>query len=97
MRSRKPTSTSGAKLVPHKRYVFSSEKPTREWIRKHKWRRLRKRIPVINDCRDLGAHFNVSQEARYGKTLTDRLNGAAEGTEKLDYFKAPYEKKEKII
>ena len=87
----------GAKIAPHKCYVFTSEKKEREWLRKHKWRRLKKRIPVINDCRDLGAHFNVSQEARYGTTLTDRLNGAAEGTEELDYFKAPHEKRKKIF
>ena len=84
----------GAKIAPQKCYVFSSEKPAREWLRKHKWRRLKKQVPVINDCRDLGAHFNVKQDARYGTTLTDRLKGAADGTEKLDYFKAPCEKKE---
>ena len=56
-----------------------------------------KRILVINNCRDLGAHFNVSEEVGYGATLTERLKGATESTDKLNFFKAPYEKKEKII
>ena len=87
----------GARIAPHKCYAFSSKNGAREWLRKHVWRRLRKRIPVINNCSDLGAHFNVSEEVRYGTTLSERLREAAESTDKLNFFRAPYEKKEKII
>ena len=85
----------GAKVAPHKCYAFSSDKKSREWLKVHRWRRLRKKISVVNHCRDLGAHFNVSEHVQYGTTFTDRLKDAAQITGRLDLFKAPYEKKEK--
>ena len=53
-------------------------------------------VKVVNNGRDLGAHFNISGEARYGNTLTERMAQATGGAERLDKYRAPYEKKEKI-
>ena len=50
----------GAAIAPQKCNTFSSEGSAREWLREHRWRRLGKRVSVINDCRDLGAHFNAT-------------------------------------
>ena len=40
------------------------------------WRNLNAKIPVANDGRDLGAHFNITDRA-VGTTLTKRLQAAA--------------------
>ena len=50
----------GARIAPGKRNTFSSNNAARNWLRKHKWRRLGTKVEVISDCRDLGAHFNAT-------------------------------------
>ena len=85
----------GAKVAPHKCYAFSSDRKAREWLKVHRWRRLRRKIKVINHCRDLGAHFNVSEHAQYGSTLTDRPKDAAQITGRLDFSGHPTTKKKK--
>ena len=83
----------GAKVAPSKRVVFSTNSGSRECLKKHVWRRLKRNVKVVNNGRDLGAHFNISDVARYGATLTDRMVQATGGAERLDRHKAPYEKK----
>ena len=50
----------GARIAPSKCNTFSSETKSREWLRKHQWRRLGRKVEVVNNCRDLGAHFNAT-------------------------------------
>ena len=69
----------GAKVAPSKCVVFSTSPGRREWLRKHIWRRLNRNVKVINNGRDLGAHFNMSDVARYGTTLPDRMVQATGG------------------
>ena len=80
----------GAKVSPPKCVSFSSDDVARRWLKEHRWRRLGRVIPVKNDCRDLGAHFNVAGK-RNGKTLTDRLVKAAGSADRIAMWKAPYE------
>ena len=87
----------GAKIAPQKCFTFSSDTVSREWLRRHRWRRLGRTVLVVNGCRDLGAHFNVSADKKVGTTLTERMRQATKSTERLDMFNAPYDKKEAII
>ena len=54
-------------------------------------------MQVINDCRDLGAHFNAAQGRRAGTTLTGRMWATARSTERLSKHRGPCEKKVNIV
>ena len=54
-------------------------------------------MEVINDCRDLGAHFNATGKMKVGTTCTQRMRQAARSAERLEKHRAPYEKKANII
>ena len=56
--------------------------------------KAQEKVPAINHCKDLGPHFNVSAEAKYGAALTIRMEEATHNTERLDTHKAPYEKRD---
>ena len=72
----------GAKVAPTKCIAFSTCKAAREWLKKHIWRRLKMEVKVVSNGRDLGAHFNISDKARFGTTLTDRMIQANGGGRK---------------
>ena len=48
----------GARIAPQKPLAFSSNNSARQWLRNHRWRILQDVAPVVNTCRDLGAHLN---------------------------------------
>lgn len=64
----------GAKLAPDKSWTSSTSKATRKFLLAHTWVNFGRRIGVITDTRDLGAHLNLSAKAN-SSTLTSRLRG----------------------
>ena len=87
----------GARIAPKKSLTFSSCPTSRKWLREHKWRRIQTKIPVINDYRDVGAHLNATKVRKVGTTLSKRMQAATSSTERLNFFRAPYEQKGHII
>ena len=87
----------GAKMAPQKSMTFSSDAASRNWLRTHRWRRSQQTIPVKTDCRDLGTHLNTTAERRVGTTLTERMQKTTRAAERLDRWKAPYDKKAAVI
>ena len=87
----------GARIAPDKCNAFSSNEAARRWLRKHRWRRLGKKVKVINDCRDLGAHFNAVAGRKVGTTTSERMRQTARSAGRLEKHKAPYDQKAKII
>ena len=87
----------GANVAPNKCNTFSSEASARKWLKEHRWRRVGKKISVINDCRDLGAHFNATGGKKVGATVTQRMWKTARPTDRLAKIRAPYSKKVEII
>ena len=83
----------GAEVAPQKCNTFSSENSARQWLREHKWRRSGRKVSVVNDCRDLGAHFNATGGRKVGTTVTQRMWKTARSTDRLAKVKAPYGKK----
>ena len=79
----------GAKIVANKSITFTSNESPRKWLRRHRWRRLGKTVPVVTDTRDLGAHLNTSENRAKGTTLSDRMRKTAGDTKRLDYVNAP--------
>ena len=73
----------GAKIAPAKCNTFSSDAKSREWLRQHQWRRLGRKVEVVNNCRDLGAHFNAVGGKMVGTTLTQRMWTTARSTGRL--------------
>ena len=86
----------GARVAPKKCISFSSSEVARRWLRDHRWRRLGTTMPVANDGRDLGAHFNVAGR-RVGTTQTERLHKAARSAERIAVWKAPYRDKQEVV
>lgn len=84
-------------MAPQNGFAYSSDTVAREWLRKHRWRRLGRTVPTVNDCRDLVAHFNASAEMKVGTTLTQRMQHTTRSTERLNMRSAPYDRKEEII
>ena len=82
----------GARIAPQKCSTFSSDTVAREWLRRHRWRRLHQTVPVVNDCRDLGAHLNATSSMK-GTTLSERMRTTTNSVERLDMFSGSYEKK----
>ena len=86
----------GARVVPRKCYTRSTNATAREWLRTNCWRRLQKTIMVVNDVRDLGAHWCIAGR-KVATTLTKRMTDTTTSMTRLDMFKASYEKKAAII
>ena len=70
-----------AKLVTHKSLTFSSNEASRKWLRRHRWGRIGRTIPVIVDARDLGAHLNTLEGRKRAATLSDRMRQTTTGVE----------------
>ena len=87
----------GARIAPQKSLTFSSNNTARQWLRNHKWRILQDVVPVVNTCRDLGAHLNSLVNKKDGKTLTDRMHKAAGCAEMMGYIKTTYQNKRTVI
>ena len=87
----------GARIAPQKNTTFSSYSTAREWLRKHQWRRLGMKVPVVNDCMDVGARFNTTQGKMVGTTLTQRMRQTASSAGRLEKHKAPYAKNVEMI
>ena len=45
----------------------------------------------------MGAHLNNQRKQKRGTTLTGRMMQTTSDVKRLDYIKAPYEKKEHVI
>ena len=73
----------GAKVSPSKCYTFAAEQASRNWLRRHKWRLLGTVVPVANDGRDLGFHYNALASRMTGNTLTQRMKATVVSAEKL--------------
>ena len=58
---------------------------------------MRRTVPVVNSCRDVGAHLNATKNRKVGTTLTERLWKTAGAAEKLRYIKALYERKAAVV
>ena len=86
----------GAKIAPQKCYTCSTNTTAREWLRTHRWRRLQRTIPVVNDVRDLGAHWSISG-GNVAATLARRIVETTTSLTRLDMFKAPSDKQIAII
>ena len=86
----------GARIARQKCYTCSTNEAARQWLRTHRWRGLQRTIPVVNDIRDLGAHWCISGR-KVAPTLTRRMLETTAGIGRLDMFQAPYEKKAAII
>ena len=54
-------------------------------------------VAVLNDMRDLGAHFNSTSQRRYGTTLTTRMRKAAAATKRLGRTRTTYKSEAMII
>ena len=66
-------------------------------VQRHKWRILKKTIPVVNTWRDLGMHLSTGTAKRVATTLTERMVATKKSVEKLGMIKAPYAMKTKAI
>ena len=86
----------GARIEANKSITFSSNNSSRKWLSRHRWRRLGKTVPAIVDTRDLGAHLNTLQSRGKGTTVSGRMRQTAGDTKRLDYVRAPYNKKEQV-
>ena len=82
-------------MAPKKSVTFASNESDRNWLRRHKWRRVGHTIQVITDGRGLGAHMNVAGNGIQGTTLTRRMVTTAAEVESLNKVKAPYERRRK--
>ena len=85
----------GAKIAPKKSVTFSSDWASRKWLKQRRWRRLGTTVTVLNDMRDLGAHFNSTSQRRYGATLTARMRRAAAATKRLGKMRMEHKSKPK--
>lgn len=81
----------GAKIAPLKCYTCATNSAARKWLGTHQWRRLRRTIPVVNDVRDLGAHWCISGR-KVATTSTRSMAETTPSMNRLDMAKAPYEK-----
>ena len=52
---------------------------------------------MVTDTRDVGAHLNTQEHQKRGTTLTERLTQTTGDVKRLNYIRAPYDKKEKVI
>lgn len=73
----------GARIAPAKCHVYSSDLTWRMWLMRHRWRFLGRKIPVSNDGRDLGAHYNALASRAVGTTLTGRTRATAMSAARL--------------
>ena len=80
----------GARLAPKKRMTFSTDGNVRNWLRVYKWRCIDATLNVVNDCRDLGAHLNISALWKKGSTLTQRMLRGIAYSKMLLYTTAPF-------
>lgn len=87
----------GTRLAPKTSTTFVPGAPTRGWLRTHTWRRVNLTIPVVNNCRAVGARLNTSENREVGTTLTERMRQAARKAERLNGIKPPYEEKAEAI
>ena len=87
----------GARIAPSKSLTFSSNNTARQWLREHRWRILQDVVPVVNTCRDLGAHLNSLVNKKDGETLTDRMQKTAGSAEMMGYIKTTYQDNRTVI
>ena len=87
----------GAMLAPTKSITFSTDTNISGWLREYKWRCINSTLTVVNDCRDLGAHLNLSAVWKTGATLTNRIRRGVAYAKKLVYAKAPFFKKAVVL
>ena len=87
----------GARISPKKCYLFVSHKRDRKWLRQHKWGYLQDKVPVANNCRDLGAHLNALATTMCGTTGTRRMEEVVESTKRMSMIRAPFHTKAGII
>ena len=73
----------GAMIAPTKSITAASDTTSRKWLRGHRWRRLRKKVPVLTDMRDLGGHLNTAANRTYGTTLTRRMRTIVDNVRSL--------------
>ena len=72
-RSHEHLQDMGARLAPKKSVVFSTDPKVSSWMQTYKWRFVDATLTVVCDCRDLGAHLNVSALLKKTTTLTNRM------------------------
>ena len=72
-------------------------KPSQTMVEGAQMAKIMKTVSVVNDCRDLGAHFNATGGRKVGTTATQRMWKTARSTDRLAKVKAPYNKKVEII
>ena len=87
----------GARLAPKKCMTFATDTNVRNWLRVYKWRCINTTLNVVNDCRDLGAHLNISALWKKGSTLTRRMINGIAYSKLLLYSKAPFFKKAAVL
>ncbi len=83
----------GAKLAPHKSYLFSTAPNLRKWLSQHTWTHIKSKVQVIHSFRDLGAHLNFSR-LHVATTLTMRMTDAIATVNRIRWL--PHELHQKI-
>ena len=85
----------GANVAANKSLTFASNAVSRKWLEEHRWARFNEKIPVITDARDVGAHLSTQETMKRGTAPTERMMQTTSDVKRLDYLRAPYEKKRK--
>ena len=86
----------GGRIAPSKSYVFSTHKPTIQWLTQHLWPTVAANIATVLHARDLGAHLSVGRRG-VGTTLTTRMTKAAIVTKGVRSLPTSYDYKAKLL